>query len=358
MRASTAWQGIAIAAGGIALARSVARLRRRIDFRGRTVVITGGSRGLGLAVARRLAGEGANLVLVARSAEDLAEAQRQLSDRHGREVMAIPADVTRPGEMEWVRDHALARHGRIDVLINCAGVIQVGPLRHMSEGDFESALATHFWGPLRAMNAVVPVMRRQGGGRIVNISSIGGKIAPPHLAPYAASKFALVGLSDAVRPELAADGIRVSTVCPGLMRTGSHLNVQIKGRHREEFVWFAVSDSLPLLSMSVRRAARQIVRACRYGDARLTIGMPARLAVALDALAPGLVADFMVMAGRFLPEPSDQSGDAAHSGWSSRSRWAPSFLTRLADRAVAPNNELRGHRPGSLAPDRTGPGAG
>ena len=128
--------------------------------------------------------------------------------------------------------HILDRLGDVDVLINNAGVIQVGPLEHMEHQDFENAMATHFWGPLHLMLELIPSMRRRGFGRIVNISSIGGRIAVPHLAPYAASKFALTGLSDAVRAELAPHGIRVTTVCPGLMRTGSPVNAQVKGQHR------------------------------------------------------------------------------------------------------------------------------
>src|SRR5256714_1298474 len=129
-----------------------------------------------------------------------------------------------------------------------------------------AALAVHLWGPLYAMRAVVPQMRRQGGGRIVNIASIGGKIAVPHLTPYSASKFALVGLSDGMRAELAKDNILVTTVCPGLMRTGSPPNAHFKGRHRAEFTWFVLGDSLPLASIDARRAARHIITACRYCD--------------------------------------------------------------------------------------------
>jgi NAD(P)-dependent dehydrogenase (short-subunit alcohol dehydrogenase family) len=341
-----------LAAGAVAAARAVARRRRRIEFSGRTVIITGGSRGLGLALARELADTGARLVLVARSADDLAQAQRDLAERSGCDVLVVPADVTRPGEMDWVCEHVVKRNGRIDVLINCAGVIQVGPAEHMGLQEYEQALATHFWAPLFAMNAVVPVMRKQGEGRIVNISSVGGKVAPPHLAPYVASKFALVGLSDALRSELARAGIRVTTVCPGLMRTGSHPNIEVKGQHEEEFAWFAITDSMPLLSMNVRRAARQILDACRHGDARLTVGFAARLAVAADALAPGVVADLMVVANRLLPTPADQGGDVPRSGWNSQSRWAPSPLTHLADDAVADNNELRGHPPDHLGSRR------
>jgi short-subunit dehydrogenase len=183
-------------------------------------------------------------------------------------------------------------------------------------------------------------MRRHGGGRIVNISSIGGKLGVPHLVPYCASKFALTGLSSAMRAELARDGVLVTTVCPGLMRTGSPFNAWFKGRHREEFTWFAIAGSLPLLSIDGRRAASQIVDAARHGDAELVITWPARLAVAAAAVLPNAVAMAMSQANRVLPSPTDLLGDRSHSGWQSRSAWAPSMLTRLSERAAAANNEL------------------
>src|SRR5437660_3735387 len=206
-------------------------------------------------------------------------------------------DVNRDAAQRLVRD-VVARNGRIDVLINNAGVIQVGPLEHMLTADFEEAMAVHFWGPLYVTLAALPFMRRQGDGRIVNISSIGGKLGVPHLVPYCASKFALTGLSDSMRGELTKDGIYVTTVCPGLMRTGSPFNAWFKGRHRDEFAWFVISDSLPIASIDASRAATQIVDACRHGDAQLIITWPARLAVIANAIAPESVALAMEWANR------------------------------------------------------------
>jgi short-subunit dehydrogenase len=175
----------------------------------------------------------------------------------------------------------------------------------------------------------------------VVVSSIGGKIAVPHLLPYSASKFALTGLSDGLRAELAREGIRVTTVLPGLMRTGSPLNAWFKGQHRREFTWFMLSDSLPLVSIDARRAARQIVEACRRGDAELTITPQARLAIVVSAIAPSLFATAMSVFNRLLPGPTtDTQGDVKRSGWQSPSRWIPSFVTRLTERATVENNEL------------------
>ena len=249
-------------AAGVAAAFVGSRLARgshAIDFGGRIVLITGGSRGLGLVMARKLAAQGARLVLIARDERELDRAKRMLEEEYGAQVLAVRCDVRRQADVRAAVAHILDRLGHVDVLINNAGVIQVGPLEHMEHQDFENAMATHFWGPLHLMLELIPSMRRRGFGRIVNISSIGGRIAVPHLAPYAASKFALTGLSDAVRAELAPHGIRVTTVCPGLMRTGSPVNAQVKGQHQAEYAWFAIADSLPGFSISAGHAADQIL---------------------------------------------------------------------------------------------------
>jgi short-subunit dehydrogenase len=205
--------------------------------------------------------------------------------------------------------------------------------------DYAEAMNVHFWGPLYLMQEVIPYMKRQAGGRIVNIASIGGKIAVPHLLPYVASKFALVGLSEGMRTELAKDRIYVTTVCPGLMRTGSHLNAFFKGAHEKEFALFSIANASPLLSTSSARAARQIVEACRYGKARLVITPQARVARLVNDLFPGVVAEALGLVGRVLPGPRDRRGDLLKRGWQSRSIIAPSVLTRPADKASPRNNE-------------------
>jgi short-subunit dehydrogenase len=193
------------------------------------------------------------------------------------------------------------------------------------------------------IGAVLPHMRRAGGGRIVNVSSIGGRIAVPHLVPYSASKFALVGLSDGLRAELLREGIVVTTVCPGLMRTGSPLNASFKGRQREEYAWFAVSDSMPLLTVDARRAARKIISACRHGDAELVIGVQAKAAVLARNLAPNLIASVAAAINGWLPKPAaSEEGDEARPGRELESVWAEpkSPLTLLTYKAAAENNEM------------------
>jgi len=327
--------------GATLVARHLRRLRA-IDLAGRVVLITGGSRGLGLLMAREVGRQGAHVVIAARDEAELLRAQRDLQS-HDIDASILVADVATEAQAQRMIAQVVEHHGRLDVLINNAGVIMVGPVDHMNVSDFEEAMATHFWGPLHTMLAAIPHMRENGEGRIVNISSIGGKIGVPHLAPYCASKFALTGVSTSLRTELGRYGICVTTVCPGLMRTGSPFNAWFKGRHRAEFAWFAIADSLPLLSMDGRRAASQIVNAMRQGDAELVVSWPARFAVAAEALVPNTLAKAMTLVNRMLPPPTGMLGNESHTGWQSGSRWAPSPLTRSSERSAAENNEVPQH---------------
>jgi short-subunit dehydrogenase len=231
------------------------------------------------------------------------------------------------------------RFGNVDVLINNAGVIQVGPLEVMTEEDFEQAMQAHFWAPLNTIMAVLASMRQRKAGRIVNITSIGGKVAVPHLVPYSASKFALVGLSKGLRAELMKDGISVTTICPGLMRTGSPRNADFKGQHRFEYAWFSISDALPLLTVSAENAARQIVRACKRGQAELVISIPAKIAVLFDALFPEAMSQILGIANYVLPAPGG-IGTQTAKGKESTSSWSPSWLTTLNEEAAVRNNEI------------------
>jgi NAD(P)-dependent dehydrogenase (short-subunit alcohol dehydrogenase family) len=313
------------------------------DQAGKTFLVTGCTLGgLGHYTALELARRGGRVVLAGRTPDKLTETEASIRSQvpHA-ELVQLQVDLADLGSVRKAAAHA-ASIGTIDVLINNAGVIQVGPLDHMSEDDFENAMATHFWGPLHLILEVAPIMRHRGFGRIVNISSIGGKIAVPHLAPYCASKFALTGLSDAVRAELDAYGIRVTTVAPGLMRTGSPVNAQFKGQHEAEYAWFKVASSLPGLTIAAERAARKIVDACRYGDPALTITPHAKIAAAANMVAPAAVARAMMLVTRLLPSPGGPSGNLLKKGLESeaRSKWTPSLVTTLTDNAAVANNEI------------------
>lgn len=329
---------LAAGVGGYLAARSLVRWRRRFDFRDKSVLITGGSRGLGLVLARQFAQEGARVTVCARNAEQLAVAERDLRLLGG-EVLAVQCDLTSREQVEGMIAGVSRHFGGIDVLVNNAGTIEVGPMQTMTLATFETAMKTHFWAPLHATLAVLPQMRRRGAGRIVNISSIGGKIAVPHLLPYSASKFALVGLSEGLRAELLQDNIYVTTVCPGLMRTGSARNALFKGRHREEFAWFVLSDALPATSIGAIRAARQIIRGCRYGQGELVLSLPAKLAVTLHDLFPNIALDFSAFVNRLLPSPG---GIGTHRllGRDSETPLTRSILTQLDREAAIANNQV------------------
>jgi len=309
----------------------------RYSLRDKVVLITGGSRGLGLVLARHICAQGGNVALIARDPDELARAKADLVPRGGM-VLTIQCDLFDAAQIEAAVRQIIDRFGKIDILINNAGIIQVGPLEHMTREDFERAMQLHFWAPYELISQIVPEMRTWGGGRIVNICSIGGKVAVPHLAPYSASKFSLTGFSDAIRTELARDNIYVTTVAPGMLRTGSHVNAKFKGKHDMEFAWFAAAAGAPLISMNADRAARKILAACRRGQPSLTLTFAARGAILGNAFFPNVTGYLMRLVNQFLPKPSGAEGNQLRGGSEVR-RLIPDWLTRPADKATARNNE-------------------
>src|SRR5437764_5835144 len=335
------FRGLLLAVALILVAWIIARLIRtaRYPLREKVVLITGGSCGLGLVIARQICARGGNVALIARDPDELARAKADLSTRGGN-VLTIQCDLLDAEQIHAAVREVIDRFGKIDILINNAGIIEVGPMEHLTPEDFERAMRLHFWAPFELISQVVPEMRIWGGGRIVNISSIGGKIAVPHMASYSASKFALTGLSDALRAELARDNIYVTTVAPGMMRTGSHVNAKFKGKHDNELAWFAAAAGAPLLSMNANRAARKILAPCRRGQPSLTLTFAARLQVVANALFPNLTGYAMQLANRFLPESPGVEGNPSRSGYEVR-HLIPDWLTRAADKATTRNNQTK-----------------
>lgn len=326
------------AAGAGLLILAKAHSLRETRLRGKAALITGGSRGLGLVLARQLAQEGARIAICARDEQDLAAARRDLEAR-GAEVFATRCDLRNQSEVEEMVKRVHERFGAIDMLINNAGVISVGPLEEMTLDDFRDAMDSNFWSGVYTTLAVLPRMRERRSGRIVNITSIGGKVAAPHLLPYSASKFAFEGFSRGLRSEVLKDGVVVTTVVPGLMRTGSPRNADFKGQNQLEYAWFSIADSMPLLSMDAERAARQIIEAAKRGEVEITLTTPAKLAVAMDALLPEFTGSLMSAANRLLPGPGG-IGKHIAKGKDSTSPISPSLLTAMSDRAAVRNNEV------------------
>jgi NAD(P)-dependent dehydrogenase (short-subunit alcohol dehydrogenase family) len=312
------------AAGAVAAAAVARRAWREYSaysLNDRTVLITGGSRGLGFVLAKEFLRRGSRVAICARDQGELETARQRLA-AHG-EVAAYRCDLRQRAEIAATIAQVRAELGDVEVLVNNAGIMQVGPWQCMTESDFEEALQVHFWAPLWATLEVLPPMLDGRVGRIVNISSIGGIIGVPHMLPYAGSKFALTGLSEAWRAELMRYGIRVTLICPWLMRTGSQEAALFKGKHRDEFTWFAASGATPLTAISAERAARRIVDACRRGEARVVLSLPGRAAALLHGIVPGFVNDMMGLVNLALPGPGGierqrREGAESYNRWTSR----------------------------------------
>ncbi len=296
-------------AAGVAAAvvgRELLARQREADLRGQVALVTGSSRGLGFLLAQEFGRVGCRLAICARDEGELERARADLAAQ-GYEVLAVPCDVADQGQVERLVAETTRRYGRVDVLVNNAGIIQVGPLQAMTLHDFQVALDVMYWGVVYPTLAALPQMRGRGYGRIVNITSIGGKVAVPQLLPYDCAKFAAVGFSEGLRAELTRDGVVVTTIVPGLMRTGSHLNALFKGDQEQEYALFAPMASLPFVSMDAERAARQIVQATRRGEAERILGLPANLLARFHGLFPGLTADLLALANQVLPAGTNRS---------------------------------------------------
>lgn len=199
-------------------------------------IVTGASRGLGFLIARELADHGHDLLVVARSADGIEGAAEELR-AHGATVEAVAADVGDPDDATRIIATARERFGRIDVLVTAAGVIQVGPAESMTTRDHVTAMDTIHWGVVHPVLAALPDLKAAGDGRVLVITSIGGKVPAPHLLPYAAAKHAAVGFAEGLRVEAAQHGVSVTVGVPGLMRTGSPRNALVTGNRRAEHTW-------------------------------------------------------------------------------------------------------------------------
>ncbi|HVV16315.1 MAG TPA: SDR family oxidoreductase [Polyangia bacterium] len=275
-------------------------LPRRSPLADKTALVTGGSRGLGLLIARELAKRGCRVALLARDSNELQRAVRSLRDE-GWDALPLVCDVADPKQVDRALAEMVEHFGTVDVLVNDAGIIQVAPLDTLVRADFEQAMAVNFWGTVNVTLAALPYMRRQGQGRIANITSIGGKVAVPHLLPYSCAKFAAVGFSEGLRAELAGTGVRVTTVVPGLMRTRGEAHAMFKGKRAFERAWFSVAAETPGLAMSARRAARRIVGAVERGQAEIVVGIPAKMLRLAKDLLPNPTLAALAAADRALP---------------------------------------------------------
>lgn len=306
--------------------------RRNFRFHSKSVVITGGSRGLGLALAEASIAQGALVTLLARDQEELQRAKEQLEKKFGVNVLTLVCDITNRKELKSAFSEVLKFHGRIDVLVNNAGSIIVGPFETMSQRDFEEQMNLHFYAVLKSSQLILPTFERQGEGRIVNISSIGGLVPVPHLIPYCASKFALAGFSESLALEFQKKNIHILTVYPGLMRTGSPVKALFKGDHEKEYAWFASSDSTPGISVPPQQAAHEIIQAVERGQTKLVISAPAKLGAWVYSNFPEIFKFSLGLMDRLLPVGTSQERrtGAESQAWLEKQVWAKPQRESLA----------------------------
>ncbi|HTK95168.1 MAG TPA: SDR family oxidoreductase [Terriglobales bacterium] len=319
--------GVAVGAGLALAGAALWKRMRSADLNGQVVLITGGSRGLGLAMAHEFGALGCKLAICARDAGELAWAKSEL-ELAGYPCLTVVCDVGDEAQVERMARDVVEHYGQVDVLVNNAGVIMVGPLKNQTRADFKEAMDVMFWGTIHTTLAVLPHMFRRGYGRIVNITSMGGRMAVPHMLPYNCAKFAAVGFSEGLHAEVKKDGVIVTTVSPGLMRTGSYKNAIFKGKNELEYNWFALGATLPLISIDAQRAARKIVSACRRGAADLMITPQAWMTSAFHGAFPGVTAEMMALVNRLLPNEVDGRRERFR-GHESETALTRSFLTKM-----------------------------
>lgn len=298
------------------------------SFAGKSIVIVGGSRGLGFALAKALLREKAHVTLLARDQMELDLAWAKLSQIQRGQLAVSSADIKKKSELKDAFQAAARRFGRIDLVINNAGSISAGSFEAMDENDFEGQMNVHFHGLLNSVESILPIFKSQGFGHIANISSIGGRIPIPHLAPYCASKFAMAGLSQTLSTELWKDGIKVTTVYPGLMRTGSAIQAVFKGETEREFAWFALASSLPGLSLDADVAAERILKGLQEGRTEIRVSWSTKWAFGLQQFFPESLRALLAGVGALLPrgQSSERRTGARSQAWLKNQLWGEPVL--------------------------------
>lgn len=293
------------------------------DLRGKVILITGGTTGLGFELMRQLLDQGSSVAICARSSEDLEKVKI-----HFPEIFTFKCDVSIKEEVHEYVIQTIQYFGKIDVVINNAGIIMVAPMEAFPLEDYQKAMDVMFWGIFHTTFAVLPYMKKQGSGQIINITSIGGKVSVPHLLPYSAAKFAAVGFSEGIAIELRKHNIYVTTVIPGLMRTGSYVNALFQKNDRLMFKIFSALSSTPVLTMTAKKAARLTIRAIKGKKLIKVLGFPAKLLIQIHHFFPRTLIRIMTFTTKFFPGEKPTKG--LEKGKSINLRFNDSEVTGIA----------------------------
>jgi len=225
----------------------------------KVAIITGGSDGIGKAAAQRLAAEGARAVIVARRPEVLEAAAQDIRTATGGVVLPVQGDVTAPETVNRVLEMALDNFGRVDILVNNAGTSMARQFEAVSDADWESDFNLKVWGAVRFIRAVIPEMRKVGGGRIINVTNLGGRTPGASSMPTSISRAAGIAITKALSKDLAKDNILVTTVCIGLIKSGQNR----RGYERQK----VTNPNLTLDEFYVERAQARGIPLGRVGEA-------------------------------------------------------------------------------------------
>lgn len=257
-----------------------------MNFEGKTALITGASRGIGRAIAIEFAQQGiARLILVARDRQRLAEVQQEVAAL-GVEAISLPLDLTQPVEINIAIAQAWRDLGPIQILVNCAGVARQAPFLQSRLVNVQEEIATNLIGTYTMTRLIGKRMAAQQEGTIINVSSLMGKVAAPTMATYSATKFALLGFTQALRGELAAHNIKVVALLPTLTETDM-------AKDLEWFRW--------VLPTTPEQVAQALIKGLQRGSAEILVGWQSHLAVWGDRLFPWLLEKVLVMAAPLQP---------------------------------------------------------
>lgn len=313
--------------GWISTGFFISGLMPNYSVKHKTAYITGGSRGLGLSLAWNLLAQGAKAVtLVARDEDELARAHEILrADFPEARIYYSVCDVTELPRVTESLSDAIDAMGGIDILVNNAGAILVGPSGSMTREDYEAQLNLHLFAAINTTRVLPDHFKRRRGGRIVNICSMGGKVAVPHMLPYDVSKFALSGFTQGIGAELSPLGVSVTGVYPNVMRTGSPIQAVFKGDHEKEFAWFQTVDTFPGFSMSADLAAKKIIDGIIEGRSEVVLSVPAKARMMFGVFFPETMQLLMGFVSRMLPHGQSF---VRKTGADSSSRFDKSFLAK------------------------------